>query len=161
MFYWIYQTSWGKVVMCEACRAFYFFFATSSINSIIQEHECQILFIIWHLNFFWNNIFGVKTVGFCNMRDVKSVIYNVPVSETMSKAIKYHRQRQVHRKCNFISIISFSMIWTSMMNCGTDFLMGHVPRKPVFGVFWQSDTQTSLLSFWNLAHSKSRYNTFP
>ena len=25
---------------CEACRAFYPFFATSLINSIIQEHEC-------------------------------------------------------------------------------------------------------------------------
>ena len=24
----------------EACRAFYLFFATSLINSIIQEHEC-------------------------------------------------------------------------------------------------------------------------
>ena len=24
---------------CEACRAFYLFFATSLINSIIQEHE--------------------------------------------------------------------------------------------------------------------------
>ena len=25
---------------CEACRAFYLFFTTSLINSIIQEHEC-------------------------------------------------------------------------------------------------------------------------
>ena len=25
---------------CEACRAFYLFFATSVINLIIQEHEC-------------------------------------------------------------------------------------------------------------------------
>ena len=25
---------------CEACRAFYLFFATSLINSIIQEHDC-------------------------------------------------------------------------------------------------------------------------
>ena len=30
----------------QACRAFYPFFATSLINSIIQEHSCQILFII-------------------------------------------------------------------------------------------------------------------
>ena len=34
------QTSWGKEIKCEACRAFYLFFATSLINSIIQEHEC-------------------------------------------------------------------------------------------------------------------------
>ena len=26
--------------MCEACRAFYLYFGTSLINSIIQEHEC-------------------------------------------------------------------------------------------------------------------------
>ena len=26
----------GKVLKCEACRAFYLFFATSIINSIIQ-----------------------------------------------------------------------------------------------------------------------------
>ena len=31
---------WGKEIKCEACRAFYLFFATSLINSIIQEHEC-------------------------------------------------------------------------------------------------------------------------
>ena len=30
----------GKKIKCEACRAFYLFFATSLINSIIQEHEC-------------------------------------------------------------------------------------------------------------------------
>ena len=30
----------GKRDKCEACRAFYLFFATSLINSIIQEHEC-------------------------------------------------------------------------------------------------------------------------
>ena len=29
-----------KMRGCEACRAFYLFFATSLINSIIQEHEC-------------------------------------------------------------------------------------------------------------------------
>ena len=30
----------GKVMKCEACRAFYLFFAPSLINSIMQEHEC-------------------------------------------------------------------------------------------------------------------------
>ena len=30
----------GKREKCEACRAFYLFFATSLINSILQEHEC-------------------------------------------------------------------------------------------------------------------------
>ena len=40
MFYLINWTSWGKEIKCEACRAFYLFFATSLINSIIQEHEC-------------------------------------------------------------------------------------------------------------------------
>ena len=38
----------GKRDKCEACRAFYLFFATTFINSIIQEHECLILFITWH-----------------------------------------------------------------------------------------------------------------
>ena len=32
--------SWGKEIKCEACQAFYLFFVTSFINSIIQEHEC-------------------------------------------------------------------------------------------------------------------------
>ena len=30
----------------EACRAFYRFFGTSLINSIIQEYKCKILLII-------------------------------------------------------------------------------------------------------------------
>ena len=30
----------GKEIKCEACRAFYLFFAMSLINSIIQVHEC-------------------------------------------------------------------------------------------------------------------------
>ena len=29
-----------KEIKWEACRAFYLFFATSIINSIIQEHKC-------------------------------------------------------------------------------------------------------------------------
>ena len=29
-----------KEIKCEACRAFYIFFAASLINSIIQELEC-------------------------------------------------------------------------------------------------------------------------
>ena len=36
----------GKEIKCEACRAFYLFYAMSLINSIVQEHECYILFII-------------------------------------------------------------------------------------------------------------------
>ena len=36
----------GKEIKCEACQAFYLFFTTSLINSIIHEHECYILFII-------------------------------------------------------------------------------------------------------------------
>ena len=35
-----------KMINCDACRAFYRFFATSLINSIIQKQECRILFII-------------------------------------------------------------------------------------------------------------------
>ena len=35
----------GKVIKCEACQAFYHFFTTCLINSIIQEHECKFLFI--------------------------------------------------------------------------------------------------------------------
>ena len=31
---------WGKQIKCQACRAFYLFFATSLINSIIQEQVC-------------------------------------------------------------------------------------------------------------------------
>ena len=30
----------GKVIKCEACQAFYHFFVTYLINSIIQEYEC-------------------------------------------------------------------------------------------------------------------------
>ena len=30
----------GKVIKCEACRAFYHFFAMSLIDSIIHEYEC-------------------------------------------------------------------------------------------------------------------------
>ena len=36
----------GKKIKCEDCRAFYLFFATSLMNSIIQELECKIRFII-------------------------------------------------------------------------------------------------------------------
>ena len=41
-----YQTSWGKEIKYEACRAFYCLFATSLINLIIQDNECYIIFII-------------------------------------------------------------------------------------------------------------------
>ena len=35
----------GNVINCEACQTFHCFFATSLINSIIQEYDCLILFI--------------------------------------------------------------------------------------------------------------------
>ena len=35
----ILLNDWGKEIKCEACRAFYLFFATSLLNSIINEHE--------------------------------------------------------------------------------------------------------------------------
>ena len=31
----------GKEIKCEACQAFYLFFAASLINSIIQEHNVR------------------------------------------------------------------------------------------------------------------------
>ena len=43
---YLIKRSWGKVIKCEACQAFYHLFAMSLINSIRQEHECLILFII-------------------------------------------------------------------------------------------------------------------
>ena len=30
----------GEEIKCQVCQAFYIFFATSLINSIIQEQEC-------------------------------------------------------------------------------------------------------------------------
>ena len=38
----------GKRKDARLCRASYRFSPTSLINSILQEHECKILFIIWH-----------------------------------------------------------------------------------------------------------------
>ena len=36
----------GKEIKFQGCRTFYLFFATSLINSIIQEHEWYIIFIM-------------------------------------------------------------------------------------------------------------------
>ena len=53
----------GKEIKCEACRAFYHFFAMSLINSIIQEHESNVSFITRHYKYS-NIAFGVKTSRF-------------------------------------------------------------------------------------------------
>ena len=37
-----------KEIKCGAFRAFYRLFITSFMNSIIQEHECYIIFISLH-----------------------------------------------------------------------------------------------------------------
>ena len=62
MFYWIYQTSWGKEIKCEACRAFYLFFRNefNKFNNTIA----RMLDSIYHmaLRFFWNLISVVKNV---------------------------------------------------------------------------------------------------
>ena len=49
------------------------FFAKSLINSIKQEHEFKILFIIWQI--LRNLISGVKTLSFCH--DVHNVVMDV------------------------------------------------------------------------------------
>ena len=43
----------GKSDKMQGLRAFYHFFPTGLINSIIQEHECLFLFIIRLLNCFF------------------------------------------------------------------------------------------------------------
>ena len=51
------------------------FFATSLIHSILQEHT-RILDYIYHMTLkLFEIIFGVKTLGFCHMRDVKRAIF--------------------------------------------------------------------------------------
>ena len=47
----------GKREKCDSCRAFYFFFATSLINSLIQEH------VFWMLktNVSLRQLFSVLT----------------------------------------------------------------------------------------------------
>ena len=57
----------------EFSWAFYLFFATNIINSIIQEHECYNLFIILHYYHFEIIFWRVNVRGF-HMRDVKGVI---------------------------------------------------------------------------------------
>ena len=43
------------------------FFATSLTNSIIQEHECNVLFITKTLKLHKNHIFGMKTLRYCHL----------------------------------------------------------------------------------------------
>ena len=51
-----------------AYQAFYRFFAKGLINILKQEHECKILFIIWHSSYFeiavltWNGKEYVSTL---------------------------------------------------------------------------------------------------
>ena len=51
----------GKVIKCEACQAFYHFFATSLINSIIQDD----VRFYYHMTNICNRFFRVKTLRFC------------------------------------------------------------------------------------------------
>ena len=55
MFYWIYKTSWGKEIKCEACRAFYLF--RNEFN-IFNNTGAQMLASIYHmtLKLFWNHV---------------------------------------------------------------------------------------------------------
>ena len=53
-----------KEITCEAGQACYLFFAMSLINSVIQEHECYILFITRH-KFTLKSHFYLKTSRFC------------------------------------------------------------------------------------------------
>ena len=52
------------MIKCEACRAFDRYFATSLNCSILQEHECKVLFITRHKK---TPSFGVKTSSYCRL----------------------------------------------------------------------------------------------
>ena len=56
-----------RVIKCETCRAFYYFFATSLINS--QNTGARMLNSIYHmtLKLIKNRILGVKTSKFCHI----------------------------------------------------------------------------------------------
>ena len=60
----------------NACQAFYRFFATSLINSIIYKYKCKNLFIICHLNYFvianlmpniYDVVIGLISYGYHNL----------------------------------------------------------------------------------------------
>ena len=66
--------SWGKEIKCEACRAFYLFFATSLINSIIQGTNVR-FYLSYDVkiilkSYFWHE--DVRVLPY--VRDVKRVI---------------------------------------------------------------------------------------
>ena len=54
----------GKEIKCEACRAFYLFFATSLMNPVTQEHECKDS--IYHMTIKIAFICDVTTSSFCH-----------------------------------------------------------------------------------------------
>ena len=49
---------------CEACRAVYLFYTTSLMNSLIQEYECLIPFIIRHIVCFEIPFLAIKSSDF-------------------------------------------------------------------------------------------------
>ena len=67
----IYQTRCEHKIKCEAYRAFFYFFATSLVNSIIKEHECEILFTTGHLNYLKSHVWRENVnilSAFCNVK---------------------------------------------------------------------------------------------
>ena len=63
----------GKAIKCEACRAFYCFFATSLINSILLSKNVR-FYLSYDIKTILKSCIGVKMLGFYHMPDVKSVI---------------------------------------------------------------------------------------
>ena len=78
---------------------------------------------------FWGWLW--KTVSIENI-----ILWSDCITDTMSNAIKYRMQGQAHGKCNFFSIISFLMIWNSMMNSGTNFLNTLYIRETGHAACW-------------------------
>ena len=67
----MFLLSWEKAIKCEACRAFYRFFATNLINSITLSTNVR-FFLSYDIKTILKSHFWCETVGFYHMRGVKT-----------------------------------------------------------------------------------------
>ena len=102
-------------IKCEACQAFYCFFASRLINSIIQEHECQILFSIWHWNYIDILFLKWKCYDFVIMVSCNN--FTKYVNSTFKKYIGIQTSKHIEKVLNVVYQFHYLALYHSQAQC--------------------------------------------
>ena len=147
-----------KIVMkCWTGLTFYLFSQCCLINSIIQEHEYKILFIIWA------SAWDFQQCGMCNQQSLKSACAYAQSDQSLCKLLEYSMNVKLLSKhhLEFLSLKGgctglYESILVKMPHCWKSHVAAHMTLK----VIWNYTFSMQSSRFCHYMYMRDVFMTF-